>query len=322
MTKHDVKQHIKLSILVPSYNVEKYIEECLDSINKQITDDCELIIYDDASTDETLSIIKKHSITQINNFKLIIGLDNKGLSVARNNLKSLCSGDYIWFMDSDDIILDGSIKKTLQIINDYDVDIIFFNFIKWFELQTIEGNPAGKEIKTCSKQAGYYLTDKTTIFCEVLNNGNFQTPSKIYHKCLFIEGTEFPAGRIFEDITITPLLASLSKSFLYIDEPFYAYRQRSGSITSSMKPELEIEPLRSCNDLRRRYETIHGPLCKKTSKVIAYLAAKQTRAAIKGILKSDNKEKTSTLLNEVLFVFNETHKFTILYVMYISFTNG
>lgn len=318
----DCTKKIKLSILVPTYNVDKYVKECLDSIAVQITDDCELIIYDDASTDETLSIIRKHPITKTNNCKLIQGHENKGLSVARNNLKKLCFGDYIWFIDSDDKILDGSIEKILNTINNFNPNIIFFNYIRWFELKTKQGSPIGDEIKTYHKPSGFYYTDSSTIFSEILKNGNLQSPFKIFHKNLFIKGTEFPVGRIFEDINVTPILASLSKTLVYIDEPFYAYRHRYGSITSTIQPQQEIEPLRSTENLRLRYEIIHGSLSKSALSAITHTASLQTRIAIKNIIKNADKKDTPKLLNDVVQTYKQTHKQNIINVLYTCYKNA
>ncbi|WP_147245685.1 hypothetical protein [Pseudochrobactrum asaccharolyticum] len=80
--------------------------------------------------------------------------------------------------------------------------------------------------------------------------------------------------------------------------------------------------MRSTNNLRKRYETIHGPLCKKSNTAVAYLAAVQARAAIKGILKDGKQENTPMLLKEVLTVFKETHKLSLLSLTYIALNNG
>ncbi|MBX8817250.1 glycosyltransferase family 2 protein [Ochrobactrum sp. MR31] len=312
----------KLSILIPAYNVEKYIQQCLNSVNSQITDDCEVILYDDSSTDETLSLIEKHPITKYKNFKLIKGDVNKGLSYARNTLKSMSSGDYIWFLDSDDIILNGAVNKILCTFNNHDVDMILFNCLRWFELINTDGTPIGYEIKTYHKPSGYYSTDSSSIFCEILKNGNLHAPLKVFHKDLFIEGTEFPVGRIFEDINITPLLASLSKKIVYIDEPLYAYRHRSGSITSGMRPEDEIETLRSTINLRLRYEMIHGAICKDTLNAITYIASMQVRSGIKHIIKKANKKDAPALLQELTYSYKLAHQQNLINVLYTCFKNG
>ena len=115
---------MKLSIIIPTYNVEKYIDECLTSLLPQLTDECELIIIDDASTDETKSKIFGYLTQEMASkyfqykeaedyFKFYMNEENKGVSACRNIGLKASKGQYIAFIDSDDIVKKDYIKKHI-----------------------------------------------------------------------------------------------------------------------------------------------------------------------------------------------------------------
>lgn len=321
MNQHELNK-TKLSILIPLYNVEKYIVECLDSILCQINNDCEVIVYDDASTDNSLLIVKSHPIAKIKNFTLAIGDCNKGLSFARNTLRSLSSGDYVWFMDSDDKLLKDSIEKVFSCLNSSNPDVLLFNFIAWYEPHLKHIFPVGDEKKTYDGTTGYHQTTPEKTFIALLNNGNLHAPAKIFNSKLFTKDTEFPVGRIFEDISVTPILASLSSTIYYIDEPLFAYRYRSGSIMRTMSLSQLIEPLKSTLDLRQRYENIHGPISIDVSNALTYFSSRQVRTAIKDAMKSPQKDDLPTVLNNILNTYYKIHSKNYIQIMKACIENG
>lgn len=122
-----------LSLIIPVYNGEEYIERCLNSITSQslLRDQYEIIIIDDGSTDKTSEIIKLYS-KKLTNIK-VIRQSNKGQSAARNKGIKEAKGKYIWFIDADDFILPDTINYLINIVNnDYQdeiIDIIIFDFL-------------------------------------------------------------------------------------------------------------------------------------------------------------------------------------------------
>lgn len=315
MFNSDFNPPKKLSILVPSYNVEKYVIECLESIETQLTNECEVIVYDDASTDNTVDIIKNSSIYKNPNFSLVLGPQNKGLSYARNTLRSMASGEYLWFFDSDDKILDNAVDKILSIIHTSNVDIILFNFNFWYE------DPAEQLLCTQTEQrpyvgvSGEHRTNHVSAFSACLRSNNLHAHSKIYHRDLFREETDFPVGQIFEDISVVPLLMSLSKSVCYIDEPLYAYRQRPGSIISNMKAADEIKPLKAILDLKTRYEEVHGQINEEALSALMVFTMHQFRTAVRKIAKKAPADQKPLLLKEALEIFQSIHGRNYFYVM-------
>ena len=114
----------KISCIIPIYNVENYIEKCIMSIENQYTDDIEIIAVNDGTPD--------HSIDKIKSFPnvTIINKANGGLSSARNEGIKHANGEYIWFIDGDDYIEDGAIKKLIDVIDKNASDVILFNYYK------------------------------------------------------------------------------------------------------------------------------------------------------------------------------------------------
>lgn len=119
----------KLSILIPAYNVEQWLSRCLNSILAQNTEDVEIIIVDDGSTDNTLQCAKKFS-AKWNNIK-VFSKNNEGVGAARNFLLDKAQGEYIWFVDSDDYIVDGCLTSILaELSGDLDLLSVAYNDVQ------------------------------------------------------------------------------------------------------------------------------------------------------------------------------------------------
>ena len=120
-----LKINMIISIIIPVYNVELYIEECLSSILNQEFKDLELLLINDGSTDSSLEICKRISLAN-SNVKLF-SQKNNGTASARNKGINNANGDYIWFIDSDDIIRGDSLTLISDILKKTNRDLLFFN---------------------------------------------------------------------------------------------------------------------------------------------------------------------------------------------------
>ena len=168
-----------ISILMPVYNVEKYIEKTLESIKNQTYSDFEVIMVDDGSTDSSGLICDKWAQTD-SRFR-VIHTDNAGVSAARNTALSLVKGEYIFFMDSDDIIIPETLEELFDALVKNDADISMGTFY----YSDNDGNSVEKLNKNCPVKdevldniqylekltqpgANYYCTSTTKIFKEYL----------------------------------------------------------------------------------------------------------------------------------------------------------
>lgn len=221
-----------LTIIVPVYNVETYLPECLDSIlqQKEVPKDSEyeVVCIDDGSTDSSGTILEQYK--EKNSKIRVVHQENKGLSGARNTGLAIARGEYLWFVDSDDLIHEEAVGKLLCLIKKQKYpDKILFNYLEF---------PDG-ELKTYrakAKESGNYLIFKTGreleqarqvprwhIACNyVVKRSLLQT----YH-LTFVEGI------FFEDEEFHFWLSRYTARCLYLDRVFYYYRKRQGSILNT-----------------------------------------------------------------------------------------
>lgn len=207
-------ENIKFSLIIPTYNVEKYIEKCIRSIIEQNYDNYEIIIVNDGSTDKSIDVINK-----INNKKIqIFNKKNGGLSSARNYGLTKATGDYIWFIDGDDYIEPGSLKKLNNIIQKEKYDCICFEY-------NIVKNDV--KIPEIDKKNNYNEKDFPLIAVSAC--------TKIFNRKFFVNNSfKFYEGILFEDLELIPYVLCISKNIYFLEEQLYNYVQRNGSIMNSL----------------------------------------------------------------------------------------
>lgn len=214
------------SIVIPVYNVENYIIRCLDSIVKQKYTDYEIILVDDGSKDGSPALCDMYS-ENFDNIRVIHQI-NAGLSKARNVGIDNASGEYIMFVDSDDWIDDGCLKKFEDIINSNKTDLIVgkAKAIDDYGNTTDKSKYTGKcgvysiesYLKYLKKNNGYSACAQFTLCrTEFLNKNNIRFKEKIIH----------------EDELWTPSVLIRAKDIYYSDVYFYYHYMRAGSITRS-----------------------------------------------------------------------------------------
>jgi glycosyltransferase involved in cell wall biosynthesis len=224
-----------LSILIPVYNVEPYLQDCLNSVYSQHDTGIEVICVEDCSTDNSLIILQEFA--QKNPLKIIQHSHNSGLSQSRNTLIEAATGEYLWFLDSDDAISAGSISKLKKIVAQHHPDIVFCDFFLWREKPNLRHKLRGEgHRKTLAAQPNVLHADADLLFKALYTYGRLHIWSKISKRALWQNGLRFPVGRLMEDMVVTPRLLLQAKTFYYVDETWIAYRQRKGSILATWNP--------------------------------------------------------------------------------------
>ncbi len=213
-----------ISVIVPVYNVEIYIEECLNSITGQTLKNIEIIVIIDGSTDNSENIARK--LAENNPNITIINTPNRGLGAARNEGIKHAKGEYLAFVDSDDYIGVNMYKDLYESAKEYDADIVACNFFFAYE--------DGPEVVQPDMQSKL-ITDSNEAIHDVLLSRNMNNCAwnKIYKKALFDNDIRFTEGRYFEDLYPVLQWIKISKRIYLTEKPYYYYRRaRTGSITA------------------------------------------------------------------------------------------
>lgn len=236
---------MKVSVIIPVYNVENFIIECLDSI-KQLQFEYEIIVVNDGSKDNSLIKVKEFA----NSFKgelTIVDKQNGGLSSARNVGIKYSTGDYILFLDSDDFV-DGQMLKlfVLDVFRD-GVDIGFANFKYLINGQINDNKITNYRRKIASKVNN--ITDGITFgerfFDKRHNFFNVEACFLLVKKSLLTDNSiEFKQGIYHEDTLFTLSCLMVSDKVRYYDYPFYIYRMRSDSIMHTTCNEVIQKKIR------------------------------------------------------------------------------
>lgn len=217
---------MKLSIIVPVYQVEAHIDECITSILDQTFRDFELILVDDGSLDRCPAICDAYA--QKDSRIRVIHQKNQGLSAARNTGLQAARGDYIGFVDSDDFIEASMYEKLLDNLEREKADISVCGRYKvWGDKKIQE-----------QKSNVYKVMDSAQALALMNTNvlGYFDVAAwdKIYKRSCF-KGIEFPEGKLCEDWFVMYKLFFNARRIVYDSIPLYNYRQRTGSITHGKK---------------------------------------------------------------------------------------
>lgn len=219
-----------ISLIVPVYNVETYIIQCLSSIVKilPVNGEVEVVIVDDGSPDNSIILINNYLQNLDSNIRdnfSIVNQENKGLSGARNTGINIAKGSYIAFLDSDDILAGDFFNDILDIIKKYYPDIIEFRSFRFDD----NGNLSKFSPKLFEN--GLYDLDKN-VWKKLCNQSAWFSWLRVYRKKLF-DDIKFPEGKNYEDSYTTPYIYLKSKNIYFSDNEYLGYRLNPNGITGN-----------------------------------------------------------------------------------------
>lgn len=229
-----------ISIIVPVYNVEKYLDKCINSILEQTYKDFELILIDDGSTDTSGKICDDYS--EKDNRIKAIHKENSGLSSARNMGIDMAKGDYIGFIDSDDYISEDMYESLYNDIKKYNADISICSYKEIYDYQQPKNIMYEKNIEVyegVNILEQLYRSDRVKFIVAW---------NKLYKKDIF-NNLRYEEGKIHEDELIIHKILFKAKRVTYNSNEMYYYLQRYGSI---MQKEYSISNLSYINALEDR----------------------------------------------------------------------
>lgn len=225
----------KLSIIVPVYGVEKYIDKCLNSLVKQSLKEIEIIVVNDGTKDNSQKIIDKYVKKYPDKIKSYIK-ENGGQGSARNYGLKKTTGEYIGYVDSDDFVEKDMYKKLYNKAKENNYDIVVcgnYNVSEDYQNKNIDAF------------INNYNTDLENIFF-----GKMAVWNKIYKRDILIKNKlEFKEKVWYEDLAFTLKAIMNSNTFAFIDEPLYDYLIREGSTMNNSNVQRNLEILDAFNDI-------------------------------------------------------------------------
>lgn len=274
---------IKVSVVIPVYNVEEYVAECIDSVLNQTLKDIELIIINDGSPDNSEAIIKKYSDKRICYYKK----ENGGLSDARNYAIDKIKGKYVLFLDSDDLILPNFLEEAYNILEKEQSDMLQGRAIYF------------GDVKPYLARYPLYNNKK-----DLLRDAFVACGDKVYKTSIIKEhNLSFPKGLWYEDIPFFESFVLNAKKFSVLNKGVYNYRQRASSITSTVSDRiLEIIDVLDLNIRYYKennfYDTYYDELEYFTLKIIL-------GSSFKRVLKyQDQKKRLEGIEKTYKFLIN------------------
>ena len=216
-----------ISVLVPVYNVEKYLRRCIDSILAQTYTDYEIVLVDDGSTDQSGRICDEYAAGH--NCIRVVHQKNAGLAQVRNVSLSVAQGEYITFVDSDDAIEPKYLEVLMRDLEETGADI---SICTWSE---ISDDGTRTELSWDHKEDGLQIWTtqqavRTLLYQKGIDNNSW---GKLYTRAV-LQDVIFPAGRVYEDIATTYRIMLKAKRICYRPEALYLYTSNTSGISQSV----------------------------------------------------------------------------------------
>lgn len=221
------RENVLVTIVVPIYNVEDYLEACLESLRGQSYSNIEIIMVDDGSEDSSTQICQRFALNDPR--FLYIRQENRGLSAARNTGIEHARGDYIAFVDGDDFVHEHYTRMLIAASSRFCCDIVVCGYCTCDPngksgFSSFSGSLHAEDSVTGKEAFRRFLVRHSIIDVVAWN--------KLYRTSLFSSGIRYPSGRLHEDVFTTYLLLAAAEKVTYIPQCLYYYSLREGSIMS------------------------------------------------------------------------------------------
>lgn len=220
-----------LSLLFPMYRVEPWLRACIESLKPQLDDGVELIFVDDASPDASAALVAQ----LLPQARLIRQPENRGVSAARNRLLDEARGDYLWFIDPDDLVEPAVLPRLKALLAEHRPDLLSCDFRVFDDGPSTESvKPRHRHMASFEGPSGVLMNNVDQRLRGFFVHGQFHPWSKIVRRACWPAALRFPEGRVFEDMAVYPRLMLRTPRHLHVAEVWVAYRQRVGSLLSQL----------------------------------------------------------------------------------------
>ena len=267
---------MKISVIVPVYNVENYLEKCLNSLVNQTLEEIEILVINDGSTDYSQKIIDEFQKKFPQKIK-VFSKENGGLSDARNFGIERASGNFLAFVDSDDYISENMFLEMYDLAIKNEAELVICNLQKVDE----NGNVTQKLTQIPNFSEKIDMEKNFSVFSDL----SYFACNKIFKKELF-DGKRFQKGMHFEDIELIPQILLQCKILAKTDAFHYQYLERSNSISKS-HTERGLDILKSVENVEKAFENSMYSFKKNELKGFQILEGIYTFLAYLAFVKDD-----------------------------------
>ncbi len=251
--KTETTAKIKVSVIIPVYNTAEYLPKCLNSVTHQTYQNLEIIAINDGSTDNSKAILENY--TQKNPRLKIITQKNQGLSAARNAGLKIASGDFVTFVDSDDLIESKMIEKMLDALKKSNADVAVCSFKEVFPNKTTKNFnhhhypqkvfSTESALKAMLKEEGFMVSATMKLFPR--------------H---FFDHIKFPIEKLHEDVGTTYKLIQKAQKIVFIPDEFYLYIHHQDSIINQTFDDRKFDLIeltdKMCDDIDRHFPNLRN----------------------------------------------------------------
>ena len=271
---------MQFSVIVPVYNVADYLPKCMDSLLRQQCRDWEIILVDDGATDGKCPALCDEYAAKYPDLVRVVHQENGGLGAARNTGMEQARGEYLLFVDSDDTIADNTMSRLQEEVRNTGADMYIFSFR--YVTEAGEEKEAEPRISR-PKDGPQTLADTPELLLDPPMAWN-----RLCRRSLFLDhGVRFPGRVWYEDLCTTPTLLLHAKHIVRLEDPFYGYLLRQGSIMRSSNLKRNLEILNALDMARAPFEK--AGKFEEFKPWLTYLAVDSVLAAARRVLVADPK---------------------------------
>lgn len=243
MKKRNESDAVLVSIIIPTYNVEKYLRSCLNSVLQQLVYNIEIICVEDGSTDQTLGIIREYCRID-NRIKLVNYDGNKGTAYARNRGLEVATGKYAYFLDADDLVKPEIFLKLIDYADKNETDCIYFNS----ELQVETEGIGGPKLDFDLPQLEGRLMSGEKLFAVLIKNQSYtgSVCRQFWRRKFLVENNLFfPNGYLGEDALFSFKAMLAGKKMMIVNEKYHIYRRHGGTMSTNVSSRKAISLFRT-----------------------------------------------------------------------------
>lgn len=314
---------VSVSVVIPVYNVEKYLNECMDSIVNQTLSDIEIICINDGSTDNSLDILQEYA--SCDDRIIIFNQKNQGHAVATNKGIEMARGEYLFLMDSDDILKLNALELTYNEISEKKVDFVLFKSLNYDDQKDEYYESENFSMNNIFEVVGNEIFDYNDIK-ELMFNACVTPWSKLYSREFIIrENIRFPEGLIFDDNVFFYESLLKAKRISFLDE--FLFIRRWYATSSTMNGDLRfadsmpisnkiIEVFRDNNEYDNyKYNLLNNKIEINVARY--FEIKKQFKSEYFNILREDFKQflETKDVFEEIVSTLEDKNRKNFYFVI-------